>query len=161
MHYSVPNMSFKKKRRRTRAVSFWGAMAFVDLFYSPFANCYLQLNQPCVPLFSLFMVLSLTTNALLTPCLFLSFHCCVTYTPTDMNTRRHRHTSHKHAETSCLSDWNSWNKHVECAALRGRNQILSTTNTVEERIWWTDGKSGSGRHAARCDPGIGLPSLII
>lgn len=52
----------------------------VELFHSPFPNCHLQLNQPCVSLFGLlFLVLSLTTNAVLILRLSLSFHCPVIY----------------------------------------------------------------------------------
>ncbi len=138
----------------------------VELLHSPFPNCHLHLNQPCVPHFGLlFLVLRSAHSASVS---VFSLPCHI-HTPTDvntssrigMNTRMHRHTLHKHTKTSCLSDWNSWNKHVKTSTLRGCNQILSTTNTIEERIWWTDGKSGSWRHAAWYEPDFGLPSFII
>lgn len=138
-----------------------GSSGIVEPFHSPFFNCHLQINLPCVPL-SQQMLCSLCPCF----CLSLPYHI---YTPIDVNTSTHivlktgvhRHTLRKHTKTSCLSDWNSWNKHVKTSALRGCNQILSTTNTIEERIWWTDGKSGSWRRAAWYEPDFGLPSFII
>lgn len=84
----------------------------VELFHSPFPNCHLQLNQLCVPLLSLlFLILSLTTNALLTLCLFLSF---LSFAHTHIYEYQHIHShQHIHAQTqtqthtvkaSCLSD---------------------------------------------------------
>lgn len=59
----------------------------VELFHSPFPNCHLHLNQLCFPpLGLLLLLLTLTTNALLTVPL-----PCNTHTPTDSNTLSQTH----------------------------------------------------------------------